>query len=204
MCESLQRHSNYKKGSVGLSENNNKSVLTLSEKNQLIYGLKNLYDASDKLEQGRILTIAPANWGRQKLQNFFDSSERQARKSLEIRSNERILSNPENSRGNQPLDKSVIETVITFYEQDWISRVSPNKKDVLMIKKQPIAKRFMLLTISEAYERYKSDFPQHVIGRSKFFELKPRHVKPVQLHETCCCVYHENFELLLKVKICYF
>ena len=33
-----------------------------------------------------------------------------------------------------------------------------------------------------------------------FFELKPRYVKPIQLHDTCCCMYHENFESLLKVK----
>ncbi|CAF3909114.1 unnamed protein product [Rotaria magnacalcarata] len=56
----------------------------------------------------------------------------------------------------------------------------------------------MLLTISEAYERFKNDFSQCTIGRSTFFELKPRHVKPIQLHDTCCGMYHENFELLLK------
>ncbi|CAF3940968.1 unnamed protein product [Rotaria magnacalcarata] len=73
---------------------------------------------SDKLEEVRLLTIAPAHWGRQRLQNLFDSSERQVRKSLEIRTSAGILSNSEDLRGNQTLGKSVIEAVIKFYEQD--------------------------------------------------------------------------------------
>ncbi|CAF4037043.1 unnamed protein product [Rotaria sp. Silwood1] len=199
MCENLL-HNNKKKKNTEPPENDNLLLLTLSEKNELIGGIKKLYNASDKLEQVRLLTIAPAHWGRQRLQNFFDSSERQARKSLEIRTSEGILSNPENLRGNQPLDKSVIEAVIKFYEQDWISRVSPNKSDVLTIKKQPVAKRFMLLTISEAYEGFKNDFSQCKIGRSKFFELKPRHVKPIQLHDTCC-YFAQNFALLSQREV---
>ena len=202
MCENLLHNKKKEKNTEPL-EDYNSLLLILSEKNELIGGIKKLYNASNKFEQVRLLTIAPAHWGRQKLQTFFDSSERQARKSLEIRTSEGVLGNSEDLRGNQPLDKSVIETVIKFYEQDWISRVSSNKSDVLMIKKQPVAKRFMLLTIGEAYEKFKNDFPQCTIGRSKFFELKPRHVKPIQLHETCCCMYHENFELLLKVKNCF-
>ena len=76
--------------------------------------------------------------------------------------------------------------------------VSFKKRDVLMIKRQPVAKRFMLLTIGEAYEKFRNDFPQCAIGRSKFFEPKPRHVKLIQLHDTCCCMFHANFELLLN------
>ena len=94
----------------------------------------------------------------------------------------------------------MIQAVIKFYEQDWISRVSPNKSDIILIKKQPVAKRFMLLTIGEAFEKFKNDFLQYVIGRSKFFNLKPRHVYPSALHDTCCCVHHENFDLVLKVR----
>lgn len=146
------------------------------------------------------MTIAPASWGRQKVQMFFNSSDRQARYSRELRSTEGVLATPEDLRGNQALDPSVIQAVIKFYEQDWISRVSPNKSDVILIKKQPVAKRFMLLTIGEAFEEFKNDFPQYVIGRSKFFNLKPRHVYPVALHDTCCCIYHENFDLVLKVR----
>ena len=69
---------NDKKEEGKLSEENESLSLTLSEKNELINGLKNLYYASNKQEQVRLLTIAPTGWGRQKVQKLFNSSERQA------------------------------------------------------------------------------------------------------------------------------
>ena len=99
------------------------------------------------------------------------------------------------------MDTAVADAVIKFYEEDWISRVSTNKSDVLLIKKQSVAKRFMLLTMGGAFEEFKIKFPQYVIEKSKFFDLRPRYVQPTRFHDTCCCMYHENFDLLLKVNI---
>ena len=59
----------------------------------------------------------------------------------------------------------------------------------------------MLLTMGETFEEFKIKFPQYVIGKSKFFDLSPRYVQPKRSHDTCCCMYHENFDLLLKVNI---
>ena len=92
----------------------------------------------------RLLTIAPVNWGRQKVQKFFNSSDRQARYARELCLTKGVLATPEDLRGNQALDSSVIQAVVKFYEQDWISRVSPNKSDIILIKKQPVAKRFVV------------------------------------------------------------
>ena len=192
---------NDKKEEGELPEENESLSLTLSEKTELINGLKNLYYASNKQEQVRLLTIAPTGWRRQKVQKLFNSSERQARRSLQIRANKGVLANPEDLRGNKPLDTAVADAVIKFYEEDWISRVSTNKSDVLLIRKQSVAKRFMLLTMGEAFEEFKIKFPQYVIGKSKFFNLRPRYVQPTRFHDTCCCMYHENFDLLLKVNI---
>ena len=89
--------------------------------------------------------------------------------------------------------------MINFFEQDSISRVSPKKVDVILVKKQPVAKRFMLLTIGGAFAKFKSDFSQYDIDKSQFYALRPRHVKPMSMHDTCCCLYHENFDLVLKV-----
>ena len=175
------------------------SSLNLAEKDELIGGLQQLYDSSDKAEQVRLLTIAPSNWGRKKVQRFFKTPERQARRSRELRVSGGFLAQPEDLRGNNPLDAVTAQAVIDFFEQDSISRVSPKKADVILVKKQPVAKRFMLLTIGEAFEVFKSDFSQYEIGRSQFYALRLRHVKPMSLHDTCCCVYHENFDLVLKV-----
>ena len=49
----------------------------------------------------RLLTIAPTGWGRQKLQKFLDSSERQARRSLQIHASKDVLANS---------DKILVET----------------------------------------------------------------------------------------------
>lgn len=174
-------------------------ILNLAEKDELISGLKQLYDSSDKAEQVRLLTLAPLNWGRKKVQRFFKTPERQARRSRELRASGDFLTQPEDLRGNKPLDPVTAQAVIDFFQQDSISRVSPKKVDVILVKKQPVAKRFMLFTIGEAFEKFKSDFSHYEIGRSQFYALRPRHVKPMSLHDTCCCVYHENFDLVLKV-----
>ena len=59
----------------------------------------------------------------------------------------------------------------------------------------------MLLTLGETFEEFKIKFPQYLIGKSKFFDLRSRYVRPTRFHDTCCCMYYENFALLLKVKI---
>ena len=163
--------------------------LNLAEKDELISGLRHLYDSSDRTEQVRLLTIAPYNWGRQKVQRFFNTPERQARRSRQLLGSGGFLARPEDLRGKKPLDAATAQAVIHFFEQDSISRVSPKKSDVILVKKQPVAKRFMLLTIGEAVEKFKSDFSQYQIGRSQFYALRPRHVKPMSPHDTCCCVY---------------
>ena len=164
---------------MNLTDQKKPYVLSLSEKDELLSGLKNLYSASDRIEQVRLLTIAPVDWGRQRVQRFFDSSQRQARRLRELRLTKCVLARPEEMRGNQPLDLSVIQAVVQFYDQDWISRVSSNKSNIVLIKKQPVAKRFMLLTIGEALEKFNSDFSQYPIGRSKFFFIS-NHVMSIQ------------------------
>ena len=143
----------------------------------------------------------PTGWRWQKLQKLFDSSERQALQSLQIRASKSVLANnPEDLHGNKPLDTAVVVAVIKIHEENLISRVPTNKSDVLLIKKQPIAKRFKLLTLGEASEELRIKFPQYIIGKSKFFDFRLRYVQPRRFHDTCCCTYHENFDLLLKVK----
>ena len=78
---------NDKKEEGELSEENESLSLTLSEKIKLMNSLKNLYYASNKQEQVRLVTIAPTSCGRQKVQKLFNSSERQARRYLQILAN---------------------------------------------------------------------------------------------------------------------
>ena len=41
------------------------------ESNQLLTGLKNLFNESNKSEQVRLMTIAPKEWGRAKIQSWY-------------------------------------------------------------------------------------------------------------------------------------
>ena len=49
-------------------QNANPHNLLISKSNELLDGLKNLYDKSDDNERVRLMTIAPKQWGRKKIE----------------------------------------------------------------------------------------------------------------------------------------
>ena len=54
-----------------IQENNpNLHGLLIQESNDLLTGLKALFNESDKSEQTRLLTIAPREWGRGKIEKW--------------------------------------------------------------------------------------------------------------------------------------
>lgn len=96
---------------------------TLDEGEELIQGLKQLVVCSDYVEQIRLLTLAPRDWGRWKVQSFFHCSERQARYAVHLRDSDRKLHRPVDLRGNLPFDPQVEKKIFDFYHDDLISRV---------------------------------------------------------------------------------
>ena len=110
-----------------------------------------------------------------------------------------ILAFPASLRGNQPTDPDVIEHVVNFYRNDSISRPSANRKDVISINGKSTNKRFMQMTISEAYRLFSVENPSLQIGKSKFYELRPKDVKPESPHDVCLCIYHENIQYVKKL-----
>lgn len=177
--------------------------LTIEENDELLDGLKLLFDESDYDEQIRLLTIAPSSWGRSKIEAFFSCNKYQARKSLVIRDSEGILQRSIDSRGNPPLDNQIAQSIVQFYQDNGISRQSANKKDIVHIKKQPVPLRFMCMTVGEAYALFVSSLeasnPDTTVSATTFYSLRPRWVKIKTPHDVCVCVYHENFRLLTQV-----
>jgi hypothetical protein len=53
------------------SSDPNPHDLLINESNELLTGLKHLFDESDDNEQIRLMTIAPKNWGRQKIEKWY-------------------------------------------------------------------------------------------------------------------------------------
>ncbi|XP_063230878.1 uncharacterized protein LOC134535630 [Bacillus rossius redtenbacheri] len=88
--------------------------------------------------------------------------------------------------------------VIHFYENDEISRQAPGRKDVVTIRenknKTKMQIRHLMFSLAEAHAMFCHENGT-VIGRSKFAELRPKHVMLSNKlpHNVCLCRYHENF-----------
>lgn len=173
--------------------------LSSNDSNEFLDGLKHLYKESSDIEQIRLLTIAPAEWGRVKIQEWFESTDHQARQALILRQHKGILAFPEYSRGNQCLSDTTVILIRDFYLQDGTSRASSYKKDIIHIKKIAVPVRFMEITIREAFRQFQLDHPAVEVGKSSFYSLRPRQVKILAPHETCMCMFHENMNLVLTV-----
>ena len=173
--------------------------LSTNDSNEFLHGLRSLYKESTEIEQIRLLTIAPADWGRVKIQEWFESTDHQARQALLLRQHKGILAFPEYSRGNRCLPDTTVTLVKEFYLQDGTSRASSYKKDVIQIRKIAVPVRFMEITIREAFRQFQLDYPMVEIGKSSFHSLRPRQVKILAPHETCMCMFHENMNLVLTV-----
>ena len=59
-------------------------------------------------------------------------------------------------------------------------------------------KHLLLDDINNLYSKFIDSYPNHKIGRSNFFSLRPNWLLPVQAQsqEVCKCIYHENIDLV--------
>ena len=57
----------------------------------------------------------------------------------------------------------------------------------------------MQMTISEAFRLFSIENPFLEIGKTKFYEQRPKDVKPDSPHDMCFCIYYDNMSLLVKV-----
>ena len=62
-------------------------------------------------------------------------------------------------------------------------------------------KHLLLDDINNLYSKFIDSYPNHIIGRSKFFSLRPNWLLPVQAQsqEVSKCIYHENIDLVCTV-----
>ena len=100
------------------------------------------------------------------------------------------------------------ELVHTFYRTDDVSWQAPGKKDCIIIReateageriKQTQHVRYMIMSLREAWNKFKEQHSTPKMCLSKFCELRPPNVKLFdQLpHQVCLCSYHEIVRLLL-------
>ncbi|CAF3801475.1 unnamed protein product [Rotaria socialis] len=93
--------------------------LMIRQSNELVGSLRKLYADSDANEEVRLMTIAPTECGRQKIEKWFNSKPNQAQRLLVLRKNNGILAYTQCIRGNnRPLSDSTIDAVVKFYRED--------------------------------------------------------------------------------------
>ena len=177
--------------------------LSMDDAVWILQHLRELFIISSHEEQQRILTMLPSTWGRDRISQWFNSSEHQARHSIALRSNTGIFSYAEDHRVNKSLDSEIGLMVHNFYISDEISRETSYKKQVIHPppSRDPIPLRFLHLTIGEIFEQFKTKHPTVTIGRSKFFSLRPVWVRERTPHDDCLCLYHANAVLLLQASV---
>ena len=113
---------------------------------------------------------------------------------------------PSSGHGRPSLSEETRSLVESFYLDDQNSRVMPGKKDVLSIRvsdsgpKEKRRKRNLLDDIDNLHIKYNEAHPDHKVGRTKFFQLRPSWVIPIQeqKQEVCQCIYRENINLICE------
>ena len=166
-----------------------------------LQNLRKFFEICSDEDKKKLLTMLPSTWGRDRVSNWFGTTEQQARCSLFIKSNSGMFSNTTDNRGNKPLDGEIEQLVQNFYISDDNSRETSNKKEIVYLRssKIPIPLRFLHLTIGETYEKFKQKHSDIKIGRSKFCALRPDWVREKSTHENCLCLQHANINLLIQV-----
>ncbi|CAH0383441.1 unnamed protein product [Bemisia tabaci] len=115
-----------------------------------------------------------------------------------------ILSTKE-VKAKTSLPKDTEQKVIQFYINDKYSWQAPGLKDTISVKnpatgkRTKIAKRYLIMSISELYEHFRVAYPNNSLGIATFFRLRPTHVLPSRKtpHNVCTCIYHENFQYII-------
>lgn len=102
------------------------------------------------------------------------------------------------------LPNETVKKVQEFYQNDEISRASPNVKDSVSVfknnQKQKLSVKHLLYSVKEIYGMFREEFPSVKISLSKFFGLKPINVLSFAKipHNICVCQLHENIRCCLK------
>lgn len=99
------------------------------------------------------------------------------------------------------------DIIQNFYRRDDITWQTPSKKDKVIVKeanscgireKVDIPKRYLLMTMREAYRVFTEEYPEVGISFSRFCSYKPIEVDLFSKipHNVCVCKYHENIRLI--------
>ena len=151
-------------------------------------------------EKVQILRLTPESWTVAYASPFSGLSEYLVRQSREIRASCGILAMPEQKTGIRTLQKSAIDLVTSFFQDDEFSMMPGMKDSVSVGKNKHEQKRLLLCNIKELYALFKQHHPDVTIGFSKFCSLRPKWCVTVGAsgtHTVCVCTLHQNAILMV-------
>ena len=79
------------------------------------------------------------------------------------------------------------------------TRPSSNQRDVLKLRKgstkcEPRVKHFLDMTPTKIYERFRREHTQLNLAQRSFEKCKPWYIRVCIDQNTCCCIYHVEYE----------
>ena len=102
------------------------------------------------------------------------------------------------TRGKAKNRSIAFKNVNQWWQESVCIRVSPNKNDTIPTTATDIhvPKRYLILTLREAWQTYMAEFPDAPCSLTYFASLRPWDVFLLNQipHNTCLCIYCENYE----------
>ena len=112
---------------------------------------------SCKTSRGKIqyLTLCPCEWSIDKCSEYFQVSQYLIKKSRDFTKENGVLSLPLQKK-EKPVSHEMKEEIVSFYEDDEISRIMPRKKDYVSIGRNTINKKDSFLQTSRSCTLFSS------------------------------------------------
>ena len=101
-------------------------------------------------------------------------------------------------RDNAMNRDKLVHSMVIFYQEDDISRMRANSRDVVKTHHSEVRVRFVEMTLLDVIHEYDRCFPSFT-RCSTFFSLRIRHVKIVSSDATRLSISHEKMHILPRV-----
>ena len=173
---------------------------------EILSQLKVKFKDATRSEKIQILTILPKSWSIRQIEQEFKVTHRMAQTAKNLQVERGVMASP-NPKPGRKLNGDLIQSIQDFYLSDTVSRVMPGIKDYMSVyspeeeRRIHKQKQLVLCNLKEAYQQFRTEFPEVNVGFSKFAELRPKQcvlAGASGTHCVCVCTIHQNVKLMLN------
>ncbi len=185
-------------------DDKNEACQKCGDLEELTSNIKEKLQITTKHEMKVCLTqLAPAKWTLKETMSKFGVPERLAREAKSLVKEGGLGAQPK-KRKVRGLSEATQDKVVSFYEDDDVSRVCPGMRDSVPVKIDGVkvrkTKRLLLANLKELHANYKALNPEYPVGLSKFCDLRPKWCVTADargIHNVCVCEIHQNLKLMV-------